>query len=112
MPWTKFHVRPTPSSKTNNLCPRLLTTRRWLQTKKKFRERIAYVVRDLERIQAGSTFLGASLTTAQAHRTAAKHHPPRVAIFGGAFYPIHNRHPSAAPTSHRPLHVDHLHIIP
>src|SRR5258707_9870901 len=33
-------------------------------------------------------FSGASLTTAQAHRTAAKHHPRRIAVFGGSFDPI------------------------
>jgi len=89
-----------------------LTTRRWLQTKKKFRERITYVVRDLERIQAGSTFLGASLTTAQAHRTAAKHHPRRVAIFGGSFDPVHNGHLSVARAADRRFNFDELHFIP
>jgi len=81
-------------------------------TRKKIRERISYVGCDLERIQAGSTFLGASLTTAQAHRTAAKHHPRRVAIFGGSFDPIHNGHLSAARAADRRFNFDELHFIP
>jgi len=58
------------------------------------------------------TFLGASLTTAQAHRTAAKHHPRRVAIFGGSFDPNHNGHLSVARAADRRFNFDELHFIP
>src|SRR5258706_6212450 len=91
MPWTRFLARPliplwtrrpvTPktarASKSIIVRQRLLTARRSPRTKKKIRERIAYVVRGLDPLWAGRTFLGGALTTAQAHRTAAKHHPRR-----------------------------------
>src|SRR6267154_1228441 len=88
MPWTRFPARLAiprltrrlPKARASMRCPRLLTTRPWPLTKKKIRERIDYVVRGLDANGAGSTLLGASLTTAQAHRTAAKQHPRRIAI--------------------------------
>src|SRR5436305_1132190 len=55
---------------------------------------------------------GASLTTAQAHRTAAKHHPRRIAIFGGSFDPIHNGHLAVARAADRRFNFDEIHFIP
>src|SRR6266436_1032943 len=119
MPWTGFLARlpiPLPSQRllrvrTSNRYRRLLTARPCPRTRKKIRERINYVVRSLDPIWAGSTFLGASLTTAQAHRTAAKHHPRHIAIFGGSFDPIHNGHLSAARAADRRFNFDEIHFI-
>src|SRR3989442_4322660 len=120
MLWTRSLARfPIPLSTPRLLTirqsihfPRLLTARRSPQTKKKIRERITYAVRGFDSIAADSTLSGASLTTAQAHRTAAKHHPRRIAIFGGSFDPIHNGHLSAARAADRRFNFDELHFIP
>src|SRR5437016_12420336 len=56
-------------------------------------------------------FSGASLTTAQAHRTAAKHQPRRIALFGGSFDPIHNGHLSVARAADRRFNFDEIHFI-
>jgi nicotinate-nucleotide adenylyltransferase len=52
------------------------------------------------------------LTTAQAHRTAAKHHPRRIALFGGSFDPIHSGHLNVARAADRRFNFDEIHFIP
>ncbi len=52
------------------------------------------------------------MTTAQAHRTGAKHHPRGIAIFGGSFDPIHNGHLSVARAADRRFNFDEIHFIP
>src|SRR6267143_2364885 len=59
----------------------------------------------------GHTLLGGALTIAQAHRTAAKHHPRRIALFGGSFDPIHNGHLSVARAADRRFNFDEIHFI-
>jgi len=52
------------------------------------------------------------LTTAQAHRIAAKHHPRRIALFGGSFDPIHSGHLGVARAADRRFNFDEIHFIP
>jgi nicotinate-nucleotide adenylyltransferase len=53
------------------------------------------------------------LTTAQAsaHRTAAKHQPRRIAIFGGSFDPIHSGHLAVGRAADRRFNFDEIHFI-
>jgi nicotinate-nucleotide adenylyltransferase len=51
------------------------------------------------------------LTTAQAHRTAVRHHPKRIALFGGSFDPIHNGHLAVARAADRRFNFDEIHFI-
>jgi nicotinate-nucleotide adenylyltransferase len=51
------------------------------------------------------------LTTAQAHRTAAKHHPRRIGIFGGSFDPVHSGHLAVARAADRRFNFDEIHFI-
>ena len=51
------------------------------------------------------------MTTAQAHRTAAKQHPRRIAIFGGSFDPIHNGHLAVARAADRRFNFDEIHFV-
>jgi nicotinate-nucleotide adenylyltransferase len=57
---------------------------------------------------------GGALTTAQAHahRTAAKHHPRRIALFGGSFDPVHNGHLAVARSADRRFNFDEIHFVP
>ena len=52
------------------------------------------------------------MTVAQAHRTAAKHHPRRIALFGGSFDPVHNGHLAVARAADRRFNFDEIHFIP
>ncbi len=52
------------------------------------------------------------MTTAQAHRTAARHHPRRIALFGGSFDPIHSGHLAVARAADRRFNFDEIHFIP
>jgi nicotinate-nucleotide adenylyltransferase len=52
------------------------------------------------------------LTTAQAQRTVVKHHPRRIALFGGSFDPIHNGHVAVARAADRRFNFDEIHLIP
>src|SRR5580693_4294769 len=55
---------------------------------------------------------GGALTTAQAPRTAAKHQPRRIALFGGSFDPIHNGHLAVARAADRRFNFDQIHFVP
>src|SRR6266446_1024422 len=120
MLWTRFPARHTIPQSTRWLlksrmsvyCPRLLTIQPSPPTRKKIRERTSYLLCGPDPPWAGSTISGVSLTTAQAHCTAAKHHPRRVAIFGGSFDPVHNGHLSVARAADRRFNFDELHFIP
>ena len=52
------------------------------------------------------------MTTAQAQRTAAKHHPRRIALFGGSFDPVHSGHLGVARAADRRFNFDEIHFIP
>lgn len=52
------------------------------------------------------------MTTIQAHQTAARHHPRRVAIFGGSFDPVHNAHLAVARAADRRFNFDEVHFVP
>ena len=52
------------------------------------------------------------MTIAQAHRTAAKHQPRRIALFGGSFDPVHSGHLGLACAADRRFNFDEIHFIP
>jgi nicotinate-nucleotide adenylyltransferase len=51
------------------------------------------------------------LTTTQAHQTAARHQPRRIAIFGGSFDPVHNGHLAVARAADRRFNFDEIHFV-
>ena len=52
------------------------------------------------------------MTTAQLQRTATKHHPRRIALFGGSFDPVHSGHLAVARAADRRFNFDEIHLIP
>ncbi len=52
------------------------------------------------------------MTTTQAHRTAARLHPRRIALYGGSFDPIHNGHLAVARAADRRFNFDEIHLVP
>ncbi len=52
------------------------------------------------------------MTTVQAQRTAVRHHPRQVALFGGSFDPIHNGHLAVARAADRRFNFDEILFIP
>src|SRR6266581_113618 len=78
----------------------------------KIHEKITQAISDSEAIGAHSTFWGGALTIAQAHRTAAKHQPRRIALFGGSFDPVHSGHLGLACAADRRFNFDEIHFIP
>jgi len=75
----------------------------------RIREKIAHVLCDRKAVDA--TLSGGALTITQAHRTAAKQHPRRIALFGGSFDPIHNGHLAVARAADRRFNFDEIHFI-
>src|ERR1700694_5301683 len=105
MPSTKFLARRTKRPWTCRTLQEKLTRTR--------RDTIPNPRRSRIREKINHRFLlGGALTTAQAHRTAAKHHPRRIALFGGSFDPIHNGHLAVARAADRRFNFDEIHFIP
>ncbi|HYL09521.1 MAG TPA: nicotinate-nucleotide adenylyltransferase [Candidatus Acidoferrales bacterium] len=52
------------------------------------------------------------MSTAQLPRTAARHHPRRIALFGGSFDPVHEGHLAVARAADRRFNFDEIHFIP
>lgn len=52
------------------------------------------------------------MTTAHLQRTATKHHPRHIALFGGSFDPVHNGHLAVARAADRRFNFDEIHFVP
>src|SRR5271169_5611019 len=105
MRWIKFHAMPMKRPWTCQPLQEKLTRTR--------RDTIPSLRRSKIREKIDQSHLsGGSLTTAQAHRTVTKHHPRRIALFGGSFDPIHNGHLAVARAADRRFNFDEIHFIP
>src|SRR5712692_1595451 len=83
---TRNRPLPKMTKKQRGKIPRLRRSR--------IREKIAHVLCDRKAVDA--TLSGGALTITQAHRTAAKQHPRRIALFCSSFASIHTGHPPVA----------------
>ncbi len=52
------------------------------------------------------------MATTQASRTAVRHHPRRIGLFGGSFDPVHSGHLAVARAADRRFNFDEIHFIP
>src|SRR5437764_363378 len=107
MRWTRFRRRAWSRLRTTSACrPRS----KWMVLRNGPRNTLAKTAIHEKIWDRDSS--GGALTIAQAHRTAAKHHPRRIALFGGSFDPIHSGHLGVARAADRRFNFDEIHFIP
>src|SRR5690348_15160445 len=115
MRWTRFRGRAWNTLRTTRACrPRLklIVLHKGLRKGLRNGRRNTPPKTAIHEKIGNRDSLGGALTTAQAHRTAAKHHPRRIALFGGSFDPIHSGHLSVARAADRRFNFDEIHFIP